>query len=399
MIIQNSELNYIPRNDTKKNNSWLLFSDCFMNKFWNVVKLEYRRPFLWVLMVVLPVLVSLFMVDLLSAQSLLHLPVGVVRQGGYSRLDDRIVRALDANPVTEVAAVCTDLPECASKMRHGDIYAIVMLSPDLEDRALRYESPVVPVYTNAQSLLINNTLQKEIRTAVGTVGAYMTLKNLPDPIRGEIHSVENPTGNYVGYLGLGLLSALFNLAAMLVGVYAISAPLRSGKIKEWLNAAGNSRFALAFGSLLPAGIILWLEYFVLYCFTRTQISPMNLSEFYTVFAAQGIMIFAGLFFGMALVGITGSMRVATSGAGVIGGPAFAFTGQTFPILAMPTIVKAYAFLLPLTHVLKVQSIMTFGNLGFGAAFDEILILSIKMFFWLFLGGLLMFIRWEKIRNA
>lgn len=370
-----------------------------MNKFWNIVKLEYRRPFLWVLMVVLPVLVSLFMVDLLSAQTLLHLPVGVVRKGGYSRLEDRIIRAIETSPVMEIGAVCSDLPECASRMRRGDIYAVVMLEPDLEERALRHESPAIPVYTNAQSLLINNTLQKEIRTAVGTVGAYMSLKNLPDPIRSEIHSVENPTGNYIGYLGLGLLSALFNLAAMLVGVYTMSAPLRSDKIKEWLAAANNSRFALAFGSLLPAGIILWFEYFVVYCLTRTQISPMNLSEFYTVFVAQGIMIFAGLFFGMTLVGITGNMRIATSGAGVIGGPAFAFTGQTFPILAMPTIVKAYAFLLPLTHVLKVQSIMTFGSLGFSAAFDEILILSIKMFFWLFLGGLLMFIRWEKLRNA
>lgn len=369
-----------------------------MTKFWNIVKLEYRRPFLWVLMVVLPVVVSIFMVDLLSAQTLLNLPVGVVRKGEYSRLADRITRAIETSPVMNVAAVCTDLPECASKMRRGDIYAIVSLEPELEKRAMRFESPIVPVYTNAQSLLINNTLQKEIRTAVGTVGAYMTLKNLPDPIRSEIHSVGNPTGNYVGYLGLGLLSALFNLAAMLVGVYAMSAPLRSGKIKEWLAAAGGSRFALVFGSLLPGGLILWLEYFAVYCLTRTQISPMALPELYTVFVAQGIMIFAGLFFGMTLVGITGNMRVASSGAGVIGGPAFAFTGQTFPILAMPTIVKAYAFLLPLTHVLKVQSIMTFGDLGFSAAFDEILILTSKMFFWCLLGGLLMFIRWEKLRN-
>lgn len=369
-----------------------------MNKFWNVVKLEYRRPFLWVIMVVLPVLVSVFMIELLSAQTLLHLPVGVVRKGADSRLAERITRAIETSPVMEVGAICLDLEECASKMRHGDIYAIVVLEPDLEKRAMRYESPLIPVYTNAQSLLINNTLQKEIRAAVGTVGAYMALKNLPDPIRSEIHAVENPTGNYIGYLGLGLLSALFNLAAMLVGVYTTSAPIRANKMLLWLQAAGNSRFALAFGLLLPGGLILWLEYFAVYCFTRYQVSPMNLSEFYTVFVAQGVMVFTSLFFGMTLVAVTGNMRIASSGAGVIGGPAFAFTGQTFPILAMPTIVKTYAFLLPLTHVLKVQSIMTFGTLGFSAAFNEILIMSVKMFFWLFLGGLLMFMRWEKLRN-
>jgi ABC-2 type transport system permease protein len=63
-----------------------------------------------------------------------------------------------------------------------------------------------------------------------------------------------------------------------------------------------------------------------------------------------------------LVGITGNMRMATSVAGVIGA-CFCFCWANVPIIAMPFFVRCFAFLLPLTHLLKIQSQMILGDVG------------------------------------
>ena len=75
------------------------------------------------------------------------------------------------------------------------------------------------------------------------------------------------------------------------------------------------------------------------------------------------------------------MRIALSAAAVVGGPAFAFCGQTFPVFAMPLVIRCWTFILPITQMMQLQSAFFFGHLGIVRAFHAFEILAIFFVFW------------------
>lgn len=338
--------------------------------FLKVVREVYSEKFLWTLMVAAPVVASVMIIAMLRAETPLHLPVGIVL-GERSNLATQIVRAIEASPVTDVQEFCADVPECASKMRMGEISAIVVLEAGLERKARRHEAPAVPVYTNAQVLLISNLVQKDLRASIGTCGAKLNLKFLKDPLSSEIHSIGNPTANFEAYLGFGLVSAIFHLAAMVTGVYLITWPLRAGKTKELLLLLGGSRPLFLAATCLPAAVMLPLESCAFHLIVRSTISPVSALEFRVVLLAHFLTMFAALMFGLCAFGIFGNMRMASSSAGVIGGPAFAFSGQTFPIFAMPAFGQILSGLLPLTHLISIESSMLLGDFAIVAVYKPL----------------------------
>ena len=120
---------------------------------------------------------------------------------------------------------------------------------------------------------------------------------------------------------------------------------------------------------------------------------MGFEEFVMVSGAQLLMVICCVGAGMVFVGVTGVMRIATGVSGVIGGPAFAFAGQTFPVMAMPFAVRCFAFVLPLTHVLRVQSMMLLGDVGMAASWEVIKLMAGMALFWTLFGCLTMVLRW------
>ena len=66
--------------------------------------------------------------------------------------------------------------------------------------------------------------------------------------------------------------------------------------------------------------------------------------------------------GLFLIGLSGNLRIATSVASVILSPAFAYSGMTFPSLAMSGFASAWSQLLPLGNFLNLQA----GQLAMGA---------------------------------
>ena len=185
---------------------------------------------LWLVLLILPVATSSFMVDLFSAEIIQHVPIGIVKQD-RSQLSDEIAMALKADPVLEVALECEDRSECEHAVVRGELQAFIVLPYDMERRALRLESPVIPVYSSGQNYLTNTFAVKEIRSVISTIGSNLFTKQMDDPVQVEIKSVGNNSGNYQGFLGLGLVTAIFHLAGILAAVYLFSFPFLTGHQK------------------------------------------------------------------------------------------------------------------------------------------------------------------------
>lgn len=348
---------------------------------------------LWMILTVLPVGVSVFMLEMFSSEIVQHIPVGILKQD-HSQLADRLERAIQSSPVLDVKVNCHDMSECEHAVIRGDLQTFIVLPTDLERRALRLEAPVIPVFSSGQNYLTNMFATKEIRAVITSIGSDLFTASYDDPVKTEIHSVGNIEGNYQGFLALGLLSAIFHLAGMLVAVYIASFPLRDKRVREFYSSAERSWVTLGVAAFVPAVIILWLEYMGCYAYTHRMLMPMSFEEFVMVSVAQLLMVICCFGAGITFVGVTGVMRIATGVSGVIGGPAFAFAGQTFPVMAMPFAVRCFAFLLPLTHVLRVQSMMLLGDVGMAESWEVIKLMGGMALFWVLLGCFTIVLRWQ-----
>ena len=348
---------------------------------------------LWMILTVLPVGVSVFMLEMFSSEIVQHIPIGIVKQDN-SQLADRLEMALQSSPVLDVKLLCHDMSECEHAVIRGDLQTFIVFPNDMERRTLRLETPVIPIYSSGQNYLTNMFATKEIRAVLTDVGSELFTASFDDPIKTEIHSVGNIEGNYQGFLALGLVSAMFHLAAMLVAVYIGSFPLRDKRVREFYHYAERSWVTLGIASFVPAVVILWLEYMGCYAYTHRMLMPMGFEEFVMVSVAQLLMVICCVGAGMVFVGVTGVMRIATGVSGVIGGPAFAFAGQTFPVMAMPFAVRCFAFVLPLTHVLRVQSMMLLGDVGMAESWEVIKLMGGMAIFWALLGCFTISYRWK-----
>ncbi|MCF0221064.1 MAG: ABC transporter permease, partial [Fibrobacter sp.] len=198
---------------------------------------------LWLVLLVLPVGVSIFMLDVFSAESVQHVPIGIVKQD-RSYLADEFEQGLRASPVINVQQMCENLGDCEHAIIRGDLQAFVVIPYDMGRRALRMETPVVPVYSSGQNYLTNTFVTKEIRSVFASIGANIYTKSMEDPVKVQLRSVGNVEGNYQGFLGMGLITSIFHLACILGAVYILSFPFRDRRVKELLEAAGGSRTTL-----------------------------------------------------------------------------------------------------------------------------------------------------------
>ena len=130
---------------------------------------------LWLVLLILPVVTSVFMVNFFSAEIIQHVPIGLLKQD-RSQLADKVEMALRADPVLEVAVECHDRSECEHAVIRGDLQAFIVLPYDMERRALRLETPVIPVYSSGQNYLTNTFAVKEIRSVISAIGVDMFTK-------------------------------------------------------------------------------------------------------------------------------------------------------------------------------------------------------------------------------
>ena len=120
-----------------------------------IVKIYFGHNIvLWMILVVLPVGVSVFMLDMFSSQIVQHVPIGIVLQDD-SHLTEVLETKLRSSPVLDVQLVCHDMSECEHAVIRGDLQTFIVFPYDLERRALRLETPVIPIYSSGQNYLTN----------------------------------------------------------------------------------------------------------------------------------------------------------------------------------------------------------------------------------------------------
>ena len=175
------------------------------------------------------------------------------------------------------------------------------------------------------------------------------------PIKMEMHAVNNPCLNYSVYLSNTLLPGVLMLLIMQVTIFAIYVEQKEETAKEWLTMADNDIVKALIGKLLPHmaiwSIMALLCLFLLYGWwhfpLNSGIWPMILNMF--------LLIIVSMAFGVFFCGAVPSMRWALSLATLWGVLSFPISGFSFPQMAFPTPLKALSWLFPLRHYFLVYA--------------------------------------------
>ena len=297
-----------------------------------------------------------------------RLPIGVMDQD-RSGLSRQLIRFLQATPGLQVVQRYGDTLEISQAMRRADDYAVVSIPPDFARSIKQGRAAQVTLLHNAQLGTHSSLIQRDVRTAVGTLsaGAELAARNKRgepalatqvsmEPIKASLVTLFNPSLNYEQFLAASLVPALLHILAMTAGAWAVGRELRDRTLADWLAppADWGSTAAALLGKLLwpllGLGMVgtlamLWLT------LGRGWHPPGSLAW---VLLALWAFLALSLAMGALASSATRSLRTALSATGFITAPAFTFSGVGFPLQSMPVLARGWAELLPYTHYIRLQ---------------------------------------------
>ncbi len=338
--------------------------------FWCVVRREWDEILsnrtLRYCLIYLPIIVLFFFTEFFKTQQPKNLPLAIIDQDG-TELSRKLGNMLDAVPELQLYRSYSDLSETDQAIKKGEIYGALYIPQGFEQDILKGIQANVVLYSNNELLVPSGVISKAVSKVTTTMGVGIALKrNLmkgkgytqalssAQPVVIDSHVMFNPTVNYLYYLVSGILPAILQIFVLMVGGFVIGRELRSGKGKEWFEAADYKLLPALAGKLFPYVLLFSIIGFFYNSILFDYIGvPMNGHRW---IIECGIVMMICSYFGISLVLIAWSanMRLSISVSAIMGALAFSFSGLTFPISGMPPTASFIARLFPFTHYLELM---------------------------------------------
>lgn len=315
-----------------------------------------------------------------------NIPIVVVDED-HSVLSRQLVRWLDASPGIAVVAEAQSGPQAMSLLRERRAYGMVLIPRDMATDLQNGRAATVQWFYNGQFSSHAGALSKDVRTVVTTlsVGVELTARTKRgtstiqaneqfEPVRSKLVSLFNENTSYESFLVMVLIPSMLQIFIVIAVVTTIGRELRDASVPAWLGAAGGSWAAALGGKLLIPVIAFLLQALLFVVFFTGLLGWVIEGSASAVLGSLFLFVLAYVGVGLLLIAATLSLRMALSAAAFITAPAFAYAGQGFPLLAMPTLAKVWANALPLTHYLPLQTRHWLGGAPLSQGIGEMLVL-------------------------
>ena len=321
-----------------------------------------RFPVLWALLGPIPLAGTLLLTGVFHAEVARRLPIGVLDLDG-SEAARRAARWVGAAPSVSVVARLQDLGQAEAMLVERKVYAVLVLPRHFERDVLRGRSPRVTLLYNEEYLTAGNLISADVSRALnaGSVTAPQ--------VRVDARLLFNPAINYARGVGLVLIVGLVQIVAGLATIYVVGRELLDSTAGEWLAAAGGSVPIAWIGKLGP---------YVLYDLLLMLVLVGGYVVWFhiPVLGSLGVLALGALAFSLTSKGIgvlltvwLASLRKALGIGSVLFGPSVAFSGVTFPRIAMTVFAQVWGGFVPLTPFMLVlrDQVMVGAPLRFTAA--------------------------------
>lgn len=337
----------------------------YLNALYKVIRRQVKQiiknPIYWVCLVIIPLLVSFFFVDMMKEGLPTNLPIGVVDQNN-SATTRSLIRTLDSFQGVKVVENYRSSLEARIEMQRGTIYGYFFIPKNMSEDLISGKQPTISFYYNSGILLAGSFAYKDMKTIatlanVSVAKAKMTalgyseeqIRRFLQPIKLETHIIHNPTMDYNVYLSTTFIPACIGLFIFLMTAYSLGTELKWKGAKEWIHTAHNNIYVAVIGKLIPQTFLFSMVFMVylIYAFGylvfpyACSIWLLGCSALLLVLSIQGLAVF--------LFSFIPSLRMAMSICALWGVLSFSISGFTFPVEAMDAPLQMVSWLFPLRH--------------------------------------------------
>ena len=327
------------------------------------------------------------------------IPIAVI-DNDHSAQSATIIRYIDATPEVAVVKSLHSAAAAQQAIETTDVMAVVEIPENFSTNLLSGKTSRLLLNVNAQYGTHSGMIQKAVQTAVTTfsagaemqrrvaIGEDVTLtKTSYAPIQSQSVALFNTANNYQQFLAVTVVPALLHILSMVIGASTVGRELVDKTLGEWYQSLTPPKFAsnhasnhafirpsnhshpVTLGhekpklSLIIAGLngkLIWAMFaYTLWAAVALtlvmQIFPIRLASVAITYLIFLMFMMVSFWLGVIVTVGTFSYRQGLSFTGFISAPSFAFSGVTFPFLAMSPAAQRWANALPLTHYLNLQT--------------------------------------------
>ncbi|MCQ2607920.1 MAG: ABC transporter permease [Bacteroidales bacterium] len=350
------------------------------NKIFAIVKREVKRmltrPLYLFCMILAPTFAYTFFTILMEEGLPTDIPAGVVDEDNTT-VTRQIIRNLDAFQQTKIVAHYHNFAEAREAMQQGKIYSIYYIPEGTTKLALASKQPTISFYTSASYLIPASLEYRDLKMmselASGAI-ARSTLyakghteeqaMAILQPIKMEMHPINNPLVNYSVYLSNTMLPGVLMLLIFQLTIYSIYSEMKEETAQKWMELAGNNIYKALLGKLLPQFFI-WILMGLFYLVWLYGLNdfPLNCG-FLPMFLLMVLFVLVCQAFGIFLCGAVPSLRWALSLATLWGVLSFPISGFSFPQMAFPAALRGLSYLFPLRYYFLIYVDQALNGLPF-----------------------------------
>ena len=375
----------------------------FFAAFWHSARREWdflvQNRWDFSLMFWMPIVLIFLVWWIFSKGMAVGIPIAVI-DNDHSAQSATIIRYIDATPEVAVVKSLHSAAAAQQAIETTDVMAVVEIPENFSTNLLAGKTSRLLLNVNAQYGTHSGMIQKAVQTAVTTfsagaemqrrvaIGEDVTLaKTSYAPIQSQSVALFNTANNYQQFLAVTVVPALLHILSMVIGASTVGRELVDKTLGEWYQSLTSPKFASSHASnhafnrpfnyshpvtlghekpkltLIIAGLngkLIWAMFaYTLWAAVALtlvmQIFPIRLASVAITYLIFLMFMMVSFWLGVIVTVGTFSYREGLSFTGFISAPSFAFSGVTFPFLAMSPAAQRWANALPLTHYLNLQT--------------------------------------------
>ena len=375
----------------------------FFAAFWHSARREWdflvQNRWDFSVMFWMPIVLIFLVWWIFSKGMAVGIPIAVI-DNDHSAQSATIIRYIDATPEVAVVKSLHSAAAAQQAIETTDVMAVVEIPENFSTNLLSGKTSRLLLNVNAQYGTHSGMIQKAVQTAVTTfsagaemqrrvaIGEDVTLtKTSYAPIQSQSVALFNTANNYQQFLAVTVVPALLHILSMVIGASTVGRELVDKTLGEWYQSLTSPKFAsdhasnhafirpsnhshpVTLGhekpklSLIIAGLngkLIWAMFaYTLWAAVALtlvmQIFPIRLASVAITYLIFLMFMMVSFWLGVIVTVGTFSYRQGLSFTGFISAPSFAFSGVTFPFLAMSPAAQRWANALPLTHYLNLQT--------------------------------------------
>jgi ABC-2 type transport system permease protein len=340
-----------------------------MSRIARVMARELRRlprlPVLLALLGPIPRAGGVLLTGVFHSEVARQLPVAILDFDG-SQTARLAARWVGAARSVHIVARIQDLGQAEELLVQRKVYAVLVVPRHFERDLLHGRSPRVTLLYNEQYLTAGNLIVADVSRAVNTGASAVAVARqrsrdqtaaaaeaAAEPVRVDARLLFNPGVSYAVGVGLLLIVALMQIVAGISTIYVVGRELSDRTAGEWLEAAGGSAVVAWIGKLAP--YVIW-DLLLMLVLVGGFVTWFHMP----VLGNLGVLMVGALAFSLAskALGVLfavwlGELPRALGLGSITFGTAPAFSGVTFPRIAMSPFAQAWSGFVPLTRFMLV----------------------------------------------